>query len=100
MTKEQLFEWIHSGLVVTAGLVLALGLSGCAAPAGEPIIQKVAIPVRCLAEVPQEPVLACRHTPSEPDATFLDRFVANCTSDAELRDGYEAKLLAALLSCK
>ncbi len=100
MNKMQFYAGLHVALVVSAGVVLLMALVGCTTPSGATNIQKVPVPIKCTAEVPQQPVLACRDTPVQPDGTFLDRFVANCTSDQELRDGYEGKLLAALMSCK
>lgn len=78
-------------------IVVAVLLAGCATkPVEVPVPVKVAVREKCQAEVPERPVM-----PTEvlaADAPMFDRARA-ALAEIDFREGYEIKLVAALLSC-
>lgn len=80
-------------------LLLALVLTGCAAPVITPTVQKVEVPiaVACTTPTPAPPEL-CRPSLMAADDIFVK--VRCLLSDAKLHEAYEAELAAALASCK
>ena len=73
---------------------------GACATTQAPQIVKVAVPVRCEAEIAPEPSLYTAELPNPLGDDQLDLFVAAATADIELLQGYSGQLRAALKSCK
>lgn len=74
-------------------------LGGCASMSGVTQV-KVAIPVKCKAEVPTKPAWPLDAVdPALPDDQFAFAFMRGAAAEIELREGYEGRLLAALQSC-
>lgn len=74
---------------------------GCTtAPRTVPVPTKVAVGVACKAVVPDEPAWPTKTTKiADNDPHWLDKFVSLAMAEIELREGYEARLLAELKSC-
>ena len=78
-------------------LLAALGLAGCGSvPRVEVQEVKVPVPVECREPIPDRPAM-----PTETLADDADPFELLRAALAEIdrREGYEVRLLAALLSC-
>ncbi len=78
--------------IALAAFALVL-LSGCAT---NTVPIKVAVPVKCTAEVPQRPVMPTEVLPTT--AGSFDK-VRAALAEIDFREGYEVELLAALKSC-
>jgi starvation-inducible outer membrane lipoprotein len=77
-----------------AGL-LALLLAGCSTTPTT-VTVKVPVPVPCMAAIPERPAM-----PTDGLATGVDvfTFTVHAQAEIELREGYEGRLLAALIGC-
>jgi hypothetical protein len=94
-TRERLQEIL--GLFVFLAILGTVGgLTGCAsAPIlAQPV--KVPVPVACDEKEPDRPVMP---TEALIEADSLDRKTAAALAEIDLREGYEAKLVAALRGC-
>jgi len=81
-------------------LVICMVLAGCAAPRVSVQEVKVAVPIKCQAEVPTRPAMpTATITADLPDDRYIFEFVKSAAAEIELRDGYEGRLLTALESC-
>lgn len=76
------------------GLVL---IAGCATPPPASITVRVPVPVACTQPTPDRPILSI--DTMAPDLP-LDVQVRNMRADHDDRDGYEARLRAALEACR
>lgn len=72
-------------------------LSGCSTMPAATVTVRVPVPVACTQAVPERPVLAI--DTMSPDLP-LDVQVRNLRADHDDRDGYEARLRAALEACR
>ncbi|WFF79267.1 hypothetical protein [Delftia tsuruhatensis] len=81
-----------------AGLALLLALAGCQTAPARVELQRVnvPVPVACDEPVPERPVMPTEQL--RPGAT-VDQFTQAAQAEIERREGYEARLLAALISC-
>lgn len=75
-------------------IAACLLFSGCTATL--PQATHVPVPVECREEVPDRPVMP---TEALQFGAGLDAFVQAATAEIERREGYEARLMAALVSC-
>ncbi|MCZ4315181.1 hypothetical protein O4H66_17375 [Comamonadaceae bacterium G21597-S1] len=81
---------------IAVALVLLVLLPGCATTPAQLQPVHVAVPVPCQAVVPDRPVMP---TESLQLGVTLFGFVTAAQAEIERREGYEQRLLAALLGC-
>lgn len=82
-------------IAIVAVIVLAL-LAGCGSTPPRMVTVKVPVPVECREPVPERPAMP---TDSLTRADPLDTKVKAALAEIELREGYEIKLVAALVAC-
>lgn len=81
-----------------AMLASLLALAGCQTPPARIELQRVnvPVPVACDEPVPERPAMPTEQL--RPGAT-VDQFTQAAQAEIERREGYEVRLLAALMAC-
>lgn len=79
------------------GAICLLTLAGCGTIPPDTQVVKVPVPVKCLAQEPDRPVMP---TESLEIGDSQDTKIAAILAELDLREGYELRLVTALRSCK